>query len=155
MVTGCFHLTGCSLLLKKTPNLTPSEKHNVFCFGESLKTTWEHSSWQCESCLIKSSTAWCSGLFPLSVPLWSVAVGYITARYQVSPCGLSQQAMKGIEHCLLLPEIPWESNQKMVSPLIPLLCWDGTHAWTVIVGWSRQRDGLGWHMGSTMSNLML
>lgn len=35
-----------------------------------------------------------------------------------------------------------------------LLCWDGTHVWNLSVGWSWQKDGLGWHLGSTMTNLI-
>jgi len=63
--------------------------------------------------------------------------------------------MKGNEHSSLLPESRREFNQKMALPPRPLLCWDGTYAWMVIVGWSWQRDGLGWHVGSTVSDLTL
>lgn len=127
--------------------LIPSKKQNVFNFNESFKAAWGHSSWQCESRLGVQALPFYQCFYSPSV-----AVGYITAQYQITPCVLAQQVMKGDEHCFLQPETFWEYDQKMASPPRILFCWDETHAWTLSVGWRWQKDGLGWHVGSTMTN---
>lgn len=149
MFTGCFPLTCCSFgvyLHRQIITLIPSKKQNVFYFSESFKEAWGRSSWQCES---RRSSG------PLSVLLFTICSHRVhySSVWDNSLCSGTARNERWWT-LLPTPETPCESEQKMASPPRLLLCWDGTHAWTLSVGWSWQKDGLGWHMGSTMTNLV-